>query len=117
MSIKINGKEYPVPESFTMGELADMEEITGQGYDMTKGGVKGMMAIALVAARRKDPSVTVEDIRQLRMDQIEAVDDEDGAAEPIPIERGASSSSAAASSETGSGATQATTPARIGVQD
>lgn len=61
----VNGKEYPLPDSFTLGESADMEEITGQGYDLSKGGARGLLALAYVAVRRVDSSITVDDIREL----------------------------------------------------
>lgn len=92
-TIKINGKEYPLPESFTMGELADMETVTGQGYDMGQRGLKGMLAIAWIAARRVDASVTIDDIRNLRPDQIEAADESEVVADPPTTSVGSGSSS------------------------
>lgn len=67
----VNGREYPMPDSFLMGELADMEKITGQDYDLSKGGVLGTLALAYVAIRRVDPTVTVDDIRNLSQDDFE----------------------------------------------
>jgi hypothetical protein len=66
----VNGREYAMPESFTMGELADMEKITGQGYDLEAGGVLGTLALVFVAIRRTDPRVTVDDIRNLGPDDV-----------------------------------------------
>jgi hypothetical protein len=80
--IVVNGKEYELPTSFTLGESADMEKITGQGYELEKGGALGLLAIAYVAVRRVDPSVTVDDIRSLTDTQIDVLRDKD--AEPVP---------------------------------
>jgi hypothetical protein len=69
--IIVNGKEYPLPTSYTLGEEADMERITGQGYDLSKGGALGLLAIMYVAIHRADPSVTVDDIRALSPDELD----------------------------------------------
>jgi hypothetical protein len=69
--IIVNGKEYPLPTSYTLGEEADMEKITGQGYDLSKGGALGLLAIMYVAIHRADPSVTVDDIRGLSADELD----------------------------------------------
>lgn len=82
--INVNGREYDMPDEFTLGELADMEEITGQGYDMTRPGVRGMIALAYIAIRRKDPRVTLEDVRNMGLDDIEAVEDEEQEVPPPP---------------------------------
>jgi len=102
--IVVNGRTYPLPTSFTMGELADMEEITGQDYDLSKGGVKGTMALAYVAIRRADPTVTVEDIRNLGQDDIgfEGVDDNPPSTGAPASESGESAPSSTADSANGS---------------
>jgi hypothetical protein len=69
--IIVNGKEYPIPDSFTLGELADMEKITGQGYDLAQGGVLGTLALAYIAVSRVDPRVTVDDLRGLGEDELD----------------------------------------------
>lgn len=94
--LNINGKEYAMPSSFTLGESADMEKITGQDYDLAKGGALGLLAIAYVAVRRVDPSVTVDDIRLLTDADIEVVQPED--AKPLPPENAAGSTGSGGSS-------------------
>jgi hypothetical protein len=69
--IIVNGKEYPLPTSYTLGEEADMEKITGQGYDLAQGGPLGLLAIMFVAIHRADPTVTVDDIRALSGDELD----------------------------------------------
>lgn len=67
----VNGREYPMPDSFTLGELADMEKITGQDYDLSKGGVLGTLALAYIAIKRVDPRVTIEELRDVSQDDLE----------------------------------------------
>jgi hypothetical protein len=69
--IIVNGREYPIPDSFTMGELADMEAITGQDYDPSKEGYRGTLALVFVAVKRVDPRVTLDDIRELKEDDLD----------------------------------------------
>lgn len=69
--IIIDGSEYPVPEKLTLGEAADVEEITGQAYDPGKPGAKMTLAILYVAMRRADPAVKLEDVRDLDLEGID----------------------------------------------
>jgi len=71
LTLIVNGREYAMPDTFTLGELADMEKITGQGYDLAKGGVQGTLALAYVAMRRVDDRVTIDDLRGLTPDEFE----------------------------------------------
>ena len=43
--VKVQDSLYEIPEKFTLGELADIEEICGQGYDLTAGGMKARASI------------------------------------------------------------------------
>lgn len=74
--LKVQGREYEVPEVFTLGELADMEEVAGQNYDFENPGPRGLIAIAYVTIRRVDPTVTVDALRALTPDSIEGIKDE-----------------------------------------
>lgn len=93
--IIVNGTEYPLPTSYTLGEEADMEKITGQGYDLSQGGPLGLLAIMYVAIHRADPKVTVDDIRNLSADELDIRTS--GAAE-VPPTSGADSTENAPSS-------------------
>ncbi len=113
--VLINGKEYPFPAEFTLGEEAEVERITGQGYDMTKPGARGLLAIAYIAVRRVDPSVRLEDIEALKPGEL-TLDAEDDADVPPPSaaepnENGGTSSS---SSKAASAAAPAPIPALTG---
>ena len=102
----VAGQEYPVPDSFTLGELADMEKITGQGYDLGKGGTLGTLALIYVAVKRKDPTVSIDDIRGLGPDDIEVnqVDPPSiGALPDAPNEKKQSSSEGSSPTSDGSG--------------
>jgi hypothetical protein len=72
-TVVVNGKEYPVAqqETLSIGEYADIEEITGQGYDLEKGGFRAGLALIYVSVKRVDPRVTVDDIRALRDSDVE----------------------------------------------
>ncbi len=104
----VNGREYPMPDSFTMGELADMEQITGQGYDLSKGGVRAMLALTYVAIKRIDPRVTVEDIRALGQDDFEIVGGDD--VPPVLSGPGDSPTETAKPSRAGSASRSSVTP-------
>lgn len=94
----VNGHEYPMPDSFTLGELADMEKITGQGYDLAQGGVLGTLALAFVAIKRVNPRITIDDLRNLGQDDLEITGVEESL--PPPPSDDAPSVSASHSSET-----------------
>lgn len=65
-TITVDGVDYEVPEKFTLGELADIEEIIGQGYDPEKpGGARSTLAVIWIAMRRKNPQLRLEDVRNL----------------------------------------------------
>jgi hypothetical protein len=68
----INGKEYPFPDNLTLGEEAEIERITGQGYNMEGHlGALGILALAYVAVKRVDPTVRVQDIELLTESDID----------------------------------------------
>jgi len=99
--IVVNGREYPFPENFTMGELADIEDICGQDYDITKGGGKGTLALAFIAIRRQDPRVTIAAIRNLTQDDFEVVGGDDG-----PPSQSASSDDSSGNAPTSTGSSE-----------
>ncbi len=72
-TVIVNGREYPfITESdLTLGEAAEIEQITGQGYDLSKIGALGLMALTYVSVKRVDGSVSLEDIKELKADQID----------------------------------------------
>ena len=97
--IRIYGKEHEVPENLTLGELADMEKITGQDYDLSKPGLLGMLALAYITLRRDNANVTIEDVRGLTAADVQAVEEEDASppqSQPVsesgPDEKSGSSS-------------------------
>jgi hypothetical protein len=62
----VNGKEYPVPSEFTLGEMCDAEQYFGVEFGAETGtGMRFAAAALYIAIRRVDPTVTVEDIRAL----------------------------------------------------
>lgn len=63
-SFKIDGREYEVPEEFTLGEMCDMEQHFGVRFG-EETGVRMVAAMLYVAIRRVDATVTIDDIRSL----------------------------------------------------
>lgn len=81
--VVVNGKEYPfiTEGDLTLGEAAEIEEITGQGYDLSRIGALGLMALTLVSIKRVDPTVTLDDLKGLKAGDIDLQVEE---AEPVP---------------------------------
>ncbi len=98
-TIVVNGTPYPVPTSFTLGEEAEMERITGQGYDLTKPGPLGLLAIAFIAIKRVDPTVSVDDLKLLSPDAFQVEKGDEPTPTPLPV--GGSSGSSDRSSDGG----------------
>jgi hypothetical protein len=75
---RVNGKDYPVPTTFTIGEMCDAERYFGVEFGADTTGTSMRMAAAMlwIAIHREDPSVTVDDIRNLPPDIFAAVDEE-----------------------------------------
>ena len=117
LKLVVNGREYPfvLPRELTLGEAAEVEGITGQGYDFDKGGAKGMLALAFVSIRRVDPSVRLEDLEMLTGDKIDLQGPEADALPPASST--GSSENAGSSSRNGSddsAGSPAATPAATG---
>lgn len=79
--IRVWGNEYPVPDKLTLGESADIEKIL-DGAEPGSREAKSRMLLATVwiACRRVDPTATLDAIRALTMDDIEAAEVPD----PVP---------------------------------
>lgn len=110
--IVVNGVEYPIPDAFTMGERADMERITGQDYDPSKGGYLGTLALMYVCVKRVNPRVEIDDLRGLGENEVDIKGLPD-----LPQPLGAPAASAPTSktdSGNGSDETPAETPAPTG---
>jgi hypothetical protein len=73
----VTGKEFDITEidldGLTLGEMEIVEDMTGLGLDqifesLGKQGPKSkiLIALGLVTERRKNPDVTVEEIRDMK---------------------------------------------------
>lgn len=67
-------------DALTLGDLEDVEELTGSSFSAlvnTPGGmpVKGLRALAFVSIRRDIPELTYEDCRGFRQGAIQVLDD------------------------------------------
>ena len=66
---QVNGKEYPIPADLTLGEMCDAERYFGVEFgENATSGVRMASALLWITIRRDDPTVTVDDIRNLPMD-------------------------------------------------
>ena len=74
----IDGTEYTLDvDSLTFGEVEVIEDATGKGFgDLDFDSAKALMALALVAMRRKNPLATLDDIRALPLSAIQPVEEE-----------------------------------------
>jgi len=67
----VNGKEYPVPEKFDLGEMCDAENLFGVNFeDPVASRMRMITATLYIAIRRVDPTVTVEDIRAIDPEEL-----------------------------------------------
>ena len=73
-SFEVNGKRYSLVTSLTMGEMCDAEQFFGVTFGDANAGTSLRMAAALmfISIRREDPTVTVEDIRDLPIEVFES---------------------------------------------
>jgi hypothetical protein len=78
LTFRVNGKDYPVPTTFTVGEMCDAERYFGVEFGNEAVGSSMRMAAAMlwIAVRRDDPTVTVDDIRNLPPDVFSALGEE-----------------------------------------
>lgn len=76
-SFSVNGKEYNLPTSLTVGEMCDAEGYFGVEFGTEKQGLRMASALMWIAVRRVDPTVTVEDIRALPAEVFASVVDAD----------------------------------------
>jgi len=73
-TFKVNGIAYHFPENLTMGEMCDAERFFGVEFGAagTTSSMRMAAALMWVAVKRVDPTVTVEDIRDLPSDVFES---------------------------------------------
>lgn len=81
-------------DSLTLGDLEDVEELTGASFSAlvnTTGGmpVKGLRALAFVSVRRDIPELTYEDCRGFRQGAIKVKDNTASDPQPPPEGGGA----------------------------
>lgn len=75
--IVIDGSHYEVPDGldFTLGELADMEQVAGCPIDsLPENSTRMVLALLYVTLRRNGRDVTVDDVRALRPGEFQFVE-------------------------------------------
>lgn len=78
----VNGKDYPVPTDFTLGELCDAEQYFGVDLNDNRATVRSIAATLFVAIQRVDPTITIEDIRGIPAKQLRDIAAKAGDASP-----------------------------------
>ncbi|NBW15978.1 MAG: hypothetical protein EBR82_49140 [Caulobacteraceae bacterium] len=80
LRIKVQGEVYELDfEAMTWGELGELEELLGGSLEEANlATARGVLALAFIAARRKQPAITMDSLKALPMSEIELVD------EPVP---------------------------------
>lgn len=81
----VHGKEYEIPATFTLGEYAEMERITGQAYDIDSPGFLGGLARLYMTIKRVDPNVKLSDLEELDLADVQIKGDD-----VVPPTQGAS---------------------------
>ena len=94
-------EEYPVPESLTLGEAAELEALI-PGFDFeTAKGAQRLHALLFAAMRRVNPATTVAEVSAFDLSQISGVEHEQEAeGRPPAVEAAGSADVAAPASET-----------------
>jgi hypothetical protein len=84
---RVNGRDYLVPTTFTVGEMCDAERYFGVEFGSDAAGSSMRMAAAMlwIAVRREDPTVTVDDIRNLPPDVFSALGEESRPPETLEL--------------------------------
>ena len=96
---RVDGREYEIPGDLTLGEMCDAEQFFGVEFGQAAtSGMRMAAALLYIAIRRVDPSVTVEDVRNLPPEVFANMDD--GDAVP-PVSAAAATSASGGSGEPG----------------
>lgn len=90
LQLKVGDRVVDVdPDDFTLGEAELVEEIGGRPFmevvdQLNRGGMRAVVAIAYVALRRADPTLTLDELRATRLTAISAPEEgEDEAGPPV----------------------------------
>ena len=93
ITIKIDGEEFQIDlQDLTWGEAEEVEALIGGSIAENIESVKGVLALAFLAKRRKYPLCSLEELRALPMGAIEIVEGsalpptQDGAVEDSGIQ-------------------------------
>lgn len=81
--VTVKGVAYDLPEDLTFGESCDIESVTGQPL----GGANGFRrtaALVWIAMRRRDKSMTWEQVRELNWTDVQWEKDKPQEDEAVP---------------------------------
>lgn len=73
--VELHGRRFPLvgPGEFTLGELCDCEMHFGASFGDSSMDARKLASVLYISVRRQDATVTVDDVRNLTGDQLEAV--------------------------------------------
>lgn len=76
--VTLHGTQYPIvgPGQFDLGELNDCENLFGATFNDEEINSRKLSAILFISARRVNPAVTAKDIRSLKSEDLEAINEE-----------------------------------------
>lgn len=69
----VNGKEYPIPSDFDLGEMCDAEQFFAVDFNDPRDSARDVAALIYIAVRRVDPTVRVEDIRKIPASELQTI--------------------------------------------
>ena len=117
-TVNVKGRRYEAPASLTLREAHEVKQISGLDVlelqaALAKGNAAAMVATVFVAMRRSDPTVTVEQVWELDIGEIEfETGEQDEGADAVPPARGVAAGLALAATDSDS----ETTPVERGTQ-
>lgn len=77
ITIQIDGEQFQIDmQDLTWGEAEEIEEMIGGNLADNMESVKGVIALAYLAKKRKNPLTSIEELRALPLGAIEIVENE-----------------------------------------
>lgn len=90
---KLEGKPYEIdPEHLEWGEIEELEVYFDCAYnDIDFESMRGVMFLAYLARKRKEPEFTLDEMRRLKLSDMEDEDDASRPTDSVPADGGSQS--------------------------